>query len=396
MEQPEDPSAEESVPERVVWQEFNVPWRFPVVFTRNAFAPGNDALATALRSFGPVAVFPVADSGVTEANGGLAEDVATYAACHCDVLRLVSPLHVLPGGERCKNGPGQVEILHRLFHRHQLCRHSVVLAIGGGAFLDVVGYAAATAHRGLRLVRLPTTTLAQSDAGIGVKNGYNAFGRKNWVGTFAPPFAVVNDFQFLHTLPLRQRRAGLAEAVKVAVIKDGDFFHLLSAKHRELALLEPGLLEETIIRCAMLHLQHVAAGDPFEKGSARPLDFGHWSGHALEEASGGEILHGEAVAMGMALDCLYAAEKGLMTEEEGDAILGLLRDLGFRLFHPLLAGLDLQAALDRFRQHLGGGLSITLPVGIGCRTELHQLDPEALHRARRRLMSLPLKRRESS
>jgi len=373
--------------ERVFWQEFSVPWRFPVIFTRNVFAPANNALATVFQAAGPVPVLAIADSGVAEANDGLADAVQAYASSHRNALRLLSPLHVLPGGEKCKNGAAQVDRLHRLFHKHKLCRHSVVLAIGGGAFLDMAGYAAATAHRGLRLVRLPTTTLAQNDAGIGVKNGYNSFGRKNWVGTFAPPFAVISDLNFLSTLPNRECRAGLAEAVKVAVIKDAGFFQLLSGQRKKLAALELEQMEEMIIRCAALHLEHIASGDPFEQGSARPLDFGHWSAHALEEASGGEILHGEAVAMGMALDCLYAAEKGLLREEERDQIIHLLQDLGFRLSHPVLAELDLEGALDRFRQHLGGTLCITLPLGIGCRAEFHQMDLEVLHSSRDRLMA---------
>ncbi len=374
---------------RVLWQEFSVPWRFPVIFSRNIFSPSSKTLLAVLGAEGPTTILAVADAGVATATPGLAEDVAAYFSIHQEKLRLVAPLQVLAGGETCKAGATQVETLHRLFLKFRLCRHSMVVAIGGGAFLDVVGYAAATAHRGIRLVRVPTTTLAQNDAGIGVKNGYNSFGRKNWVGTFAPPYAVVNDFDFLRTLSSRQCRSGMAEAVKVAVIKDQDFFRFLSAERGNLAAFQQQPVEEMIVRCARLHLRHIAAGDPFERGAARPLDFGHWAAHALEEASAGEILHGEAVAMGMALDATYAVEIGLLSKPEGDAILHLLQGLGFSLSHAAMAALDLEESLDRFRQHLGGTLTITLPTRIGHKTEVHEINLEMLHHSRDWLQSLP-------
>ena len=375
-----------------LWQEFVIPYRYRVAFTRNVFSSHNRVLADSVSlSEGPAAIFPVVDQGVADADPDLASRLEEYAAAHPAELQLVSGLHVLPGGEQCKEGAQQVEKLHRLFLEHQLCRHSFILAIGGGAFLDVVGYSAATAHRGIRLIRLPTTTLAQNDAGVGVKNGYNAFGRKNWVGSFSPPFAVINDFDFIRTLPPRHCRAGMAEAVKVALIKDAALFCFLSNERNALARFEWEQMEKMIIRCAHLHLQHIAAGDPFEQGSMRPLDFGHWSAHALEESSRGEILHGEAVAIGMALDSHYAWQKGLLTEGERDAIINLLQDLGFTLVHPALALIDLGESLDRFRQHLGGRLSITMPVGIGNSKELREMDLPLLQRSREWLLKLPLR-----
>ncbi|SNB44675.1 3-dehydroquinate synthase [Geobacter sp. DSM 9736] len=376
-------------PVRCLWQEFAVPYRFPVYFTRNSFSPENAALAEAAGSAeGPTAVFPIVDAGVAAVWPDLGERIGMYARSHPHALALAAGLHIFPGGERCKDGEAQVGQLHRLFLKHGLCRHSVVLAIGGGAFLDVAGYAASTAHRGIRLVRMPTTTLSQNDAGVGVKNGYNAFGRKNWVGSFSPPFAVVNDFDFLRTLAPRQRRAGIAEAIKVAVIKDTGFFRFLSAERNALARFSSPQAEEMIVRCARLHMDHIAAGDPFETGCARPLDFGHWAAHALEETSG-DILHGEGVAIGIALDTRYAWETGLVSEAEGEAILHLLQDIGFQLSYPALAQIDLCRSLDSFRQHLGGRLTITLPNGIGSSIDVNSMDLPLLHRCREWLMSLP-------
>jgi 3-dehydroquinate synthase len=379
--------AEES--NRVIWQDFSVRWRFPVIFTRNMFAPSNSVLADVMDGEGKALLLPLADAGVASAHPELENAIEACAARYEERMELVSPLQVLPGGEGCKDGDRQVAELHRLLLSYGLCRHSIVLAIGGGAFLDVVGYAAATAHRGIRLVRVPTTTLAQNDAGVGVKNGYNAFGRKNWAGTFAPPHAVINDFDFLRTLPERHCRAGLAEAVKIAVIKEAPFFHWLHRERVNLARLRLPYVEEAVTRCAILHLEHIAVGDPFERGNARPLDFGHWAAHALEEATGGEILHGEGVAIGMALDAIYAAMTGLLPEGERDAILGLLQDLGFRLMHPALTKLDLEASLDRFRQHLGGRLSITLPISIGRRRDVPEVDMPLMQRSRSLLMNRP-------
>jgi len=274
-----------------------------------------------------------------------------------------------------------VERIHALVERHRLCRHSYIIAIGGGAVLDAAGYAAATAHRGVRLIRVPTTVLAQNDAGVGVKNGVNAFGRKNFLGTFAPPFAVINDNDFLKTLQVRDLRSGIAEAVKVGLIRDRVFFDSLYAERAELALFAPAALERMIVRCAELHLEHISsAGDPFECGSSRPLDFGHWNAHKLEELSGSELRHGEAVAIGIALDSLYSHGKGLLGDLDLRKILTLLEDIGFVLYHPALSWLDVGKALQEFQEHLGGELSIPLLAGIGTKVEAHQIDVRLMNR----------------
>src|SRR5204862_561409 len=130
-------------------------------------------------------------------------------------------------GERVKNKHDWVLRVHHAIERAGLCRHSFLAAVGGGAVLDMAGLAAATAHRGIRHIRIPTTVLSQNDSGIGVKNGVNAFGKKNFLGTFAPPFAVINDSGFLTTLDDRDWRSGIAEAIKVALIKDAPFFNFI-------------------------------------------------------------------------------------------------------------------------------------------------------------------------
>lgn len=358
-------------------QQFSIHYTFPVYFNRDVFRPEDPLLASVFLQGGRERhnVLCVVDSGVLAKRPDLAAQIESYALAHREGMGLCSPILVVEGGESCKTQPAVVDTIIKRIHDCHLCRHSYVLAIGGGAVLDAVGYAAAVAHRGLRLIRMPTTVLGQNDAGIGVKNGINGQGRKNFIGTFAPPFAVINDFAFLDTLPPRELRAGMAEAVKVALIKDGSFFSSLYEQRFELATFSPRPMEEMIHRCAALHMHHIGCGgDPFELGSARPLDFGHWSAHRLEEMTGGLLRHGEAVSIGIALDSLYSYYSGMIEESELRQILTLLGDLGLPLFHPALTSLDVSAALDEFREHLGGELAITLLTGIGSKKEVDLIE----------------------
>ena len=363
-------------------QAFSVAYSFPVLFTRGAFDPKNPLLAQTLGRGGSRRhrVLVAVDSNVADATDGLLQRITAWFAAQGSALELAGPPFLVRGGEICKSDPLEVSQLHDLVARYRIDRQSFILAIGGGAVLDAVGFAAATAHRGVRLVRMPTTVLGQNDAGIGVKNGINFLGRKNFLGSFAPPFAVINDFDFLRTLPARDLRAGMAEAVKVAAIKDADFLHWIHTERRRLAAFAPDAVEELIRRCAKKHIEHVGGADPFELGSARPLDFGHWTAHALEELTGHELRHGEAVAIGCALDSLYAHEVGLLSELELKKLLQTLEGLGFEVYHPALSRMDLREALAQFREHLGGELCLTVPHGLGRKVELNEIDLPLLGR----------------
>jgi 3-dehydroquinate synthase len=357
-------------------QSFSACYSFPVCFTRDAFAPSNSTLTDVLRRAGERScrLLVVLDSGVAQADPALLERIGSHVEAHRDRLELAAAPLIVRGGEACKNNGSEVERIQAMVGQLGMCRHSFILAIGGGAVLDAAGFAAATAHRGIRLIRMPSTTLAQNDAGVGVKNGINAFGRKNFLGCFAPPFAVINDFNFLQTLAPRDLRAGISEAVKVALVRDAAFFESLYAARAKLAAFEAGTMENSIMRCAKLHLEHIAtSGDPFESGSSRPLDFGHWVAHKLEDLSSGEIRHGEAVAIGIALDALYSCRTGLLGSEDLHRILTLLQQVGFNLYHRLLDDMDLPRALREFQEHLGGELSIPLLKGIGEQVECHEL-----------------------
>ncbi|UFS69559.1 3-dehydroquinate synthase [Geomonas sp. RF6] len=368
---------------KTIRQSFSVEYSFPVFFARDVLGSDDSPLAELLSGHGEerVKVLTVIDAQVVAAYPSLLEKLSRFAEKHRGRVSFILPPFIMRGGEICKTQPQEVERIHALVEKHGLCRHSFILAIGGGAVLDAAGFAAATAHRGVRLIRMPTTTLAQNDAGVGVKNGINAFGRKNFTGSFAPPFAVINDFDFLDCLPPRELRAGISEAVKVALIRDRAFFDFLHYARERLAHFEPQAMERMVTRCAELHLEHIATGgDPFEFGSSRPLDFGHWSAHKLEDLTGGEIRHGEAVAIGIALDALYSFHQRLIGEIELRRILDTLEGIGFQLYHLALNWIDVPAALREFREHLGGELSIPLLNGIGAKVDHHEIDADLYRR----------------
>ncbi len=365
-----------------------VKWTHRLRFTRDVFDPANGTLRGVLDPPDDAArrIAAFCDQGVADAWPQLEERLIAYAAAHPDRMAIAGGFLTIPGGERAKNESGIVDRAVAHIYEARLCRHSTVLAIGGGAVLDVVGFAASIAHRGMRLVRLPTTTLAQADSGVGVKNGVNAFGRKNFLGTFAPPWAVVNDFDFLATLTDRDWRCGFAEAVKVGLVKDARYFAWLERNAPLLAARDPGTAEEAVRRCAILHLDHiVSGGDPFELTHARPLDFGHWSAHKLEQMTGFEMRHGEAVAAGIALDVQYACLRGWIEPADADRVHRTLRNLGFELYHPAMAEPALLDGLEEFREHLGGRLTIAMIRGIGKPSDVHEIDRAVMVRAIERL-----------
>ncbi len=378
----------------VLEHSIQVGWQLRVFFTEDVFALANPTLKNALADTAPRKVLVVLEDSLAQAQPELTRQIENYFSTTAASLNLIHPPLLVSGGETAKNSTTLVGELHAQIHRHHIDRHSYLIAIGGGALLDVAGFAAATAHRGVRHVRIPTTTLSQADSGVGVKNGINAFGKKNFIGTFAPPFAVINDFNLLATLEPRDKRGGYVEAVKVACIRDAKFFNELERDATQLAAFEPAAMKHLIRRCAELHLNHIATGgDPFEMGSARPLDFGHWAAHKLEQLSGFKISHSEAVATGIALDVIYSRQTGLLDAKPAERILKLLEQLGFNLFANELLNTDSSGhlqilnGLEEFREHLGGELTITLINKIGHGVEVHKMNPQKIAEAVHELQS---------
>lgn len=379
----DNPAAQSKSNLRMFSQRFSISYEFSVCFTRDVFSLENTAFFEAIDSANgraPNLVSFVIDEGVEREMPDLRRRIAAYVEAWPG-LRLAGPITSIAGGEAAKNDPALVLDLQKRFVEAGLDRHSYVVCVGGGAALDLVGYAAATTHRGIRHVRIPTTVLAQNDSGVGVKNGINAFGMKNMLGTFVPPYAVINDSAFIDVLPGREKRAGMAESVKVALIRDRAFFEWLEEKAEALALFASEPLENLIRHCALLHMRQIAhGGDPFERGSVRPLDFGHWAAHKLEVLSGYELRHGEAVAIGIALDTRYSVLTGLLPAGNELRVCRLLKRLGFTLWHNALDTRDesgrrlLLKGLEEFREHLGGDLTITLLAGLGTGVEVHTMD----------------------
>ncbi len=372
-------------------QKICVPFEYPVYFTKDIFSPENPDFKEAICRSEPNRrhrLFVVLDQGIVDAWPKLAADIERYVQHHRKSLELAAQPVIVPGGEQVKSSPETIQRLHRLLHELRFDRQSFVVIIGGGAVQDMAGFAAATVHRGLRVVRVPTTVLSQNDSGVGVKNGINAFGIKNFLGTFAPPFAVLSDVRFLDTLSTRDRIAGMAEAVKVALIRDDQFFRWLGEHAEQLASFEPEATGRMVQKGAELHMEHTAtSGDPFEFGAARPLDFGHWAAHKLETMTGYSLRHGEAVAIGMALDTRYSVEAGLLEPRACEDICRLMERLGLRLWDDALltvgndGRLKVLGGLADFREHLGGELTVTLLERIGRGVEVHEIHEDLVVRS---------------
>lgn len=369
-------------------QKLTLPFEYPVIFTSHIFNAANPVLADAidrLREHTIHRAMVFVDGNVARHYPRLAGAIPRYFDAHSQRMQLAAPPRLLPGGEACKNDFPLIENLAASMLAAHLSRHACVIAAGGGAVLDAVGFAASLVHRGLRLIRLPTTALSQEDGGVGVKNGVNFAGQKNALGVFAPPFAVISDFEFLRTLDDRAWRDGIAEAFKVAIIRDETFFDFLTQNAAELCKRDFAAMQQIVVRCAELHLEHIRiGGDPFEYGNARPLDFGHWSAHKLETLSHFKISHGEAVAAGILLDSLYAVQQGWLDRDEFERIRSGLDRSGLPVWFGELETRDdsgqlrIFEGLSEFQEHLGGDLCVTFPKKIGHRHEVHAIDLAAM------------------
>lgn len=378
-------------------QTFQVPFEYQIEFTEGVFDLKNNLLAHFIKQekgSQQVKIGVVIDAGVFNTHPDLLPQINGYFEQLPGVSLSYQPL-VVEGGEEVKNNLDAFKAVLELIDKGKIDRHSYLIGIGGGAVLDMVGFAAAIGHRGIRHIRIPTTVLSQNDSGVGVKNGINFFGKKNFLGAFAPPVLVINDFQFLTTLSDRDWRSGMSEAVKVALIKDRTFFEWLEDHALKLAKRDLEAMKVLVFECARLHADHIVGNkDPFESGSSRPLDFGHWAAHKLEQLTQFELKHGEAVAIGIALDIRYGGMAGIMPEEACDRAVQVLNNLGFETFHPALldetqskVNPELIKGLEEFREHLGGELTITMVPEIGHKTDIHEMDADLINKAALKLKS---------
>ncbi len=364
---------------------FHVPFVHRLRFTQDVLRQDAEVLLDLLEGSGngPAKVQFWLDTNVEQAVPKLCEQIEAFCQEHGDRIEWVGPIQRVPGGEVIKNEIHILERMLKVMHAADLDRRSYVVVIGGGAVLDAVGFAAAIAHRGIRLVRLPTTTLAQADSGIGVKNSVNLFQKKNWLGTFAVPWGVVNDAALLRSLSDRDFICGFSEAVKVSLLKSREMFLRLEQTATAIRQRNSAAAGEMIRWSAQLHLEHITrGGDPFEALEARPLDFGHWSAHRLETLSDFDLRHGEAVAIGVAIDTVYSSLVHGLDPPVAERVLNCLHQLGFTLDHPILDDTEpIFAGLEEFRQHLGGRLTLTMVHDIGQSLEVHSIDVPQMRQA---------------
>ena len=361
---------------------FAVPFTHRLRFTNDILGSDEKVLIDLLESSDnqPARVQFWMDRNLANANPEIELKLKQLSGSHPDRIKRVGNIQFVPGGEEIKNDIQVLEKMLKVFNVSDLDRRSYIVVIGGGAVLDTVGFAAGIAHRGIRLIRLPTTTLAQADSGLGVKNGVNLFRKKNWLGTFAVPWGVINDAEMLNTLSNRDFIAGFSEAVKVSLLKDTRFFNSLCRNAAQVAERDLESSLDAIRQSAQLHLDHITqGGDPFEMLEARPLDFGHWSAHKLESMSDFVLRHGEAVAIGVAIDAVYSSLALGLPVSDADRILRCLSELGFSLTDPALHDVELLFdGLEEFRQHLGGRLTLTMLPKIGEPVEVHQINRELM------------------
>ena len=255
-----------------------------------------------------------------------------------------------------------VETLYRRFLELGVDRKTFILGVGGGIVTDVAGFAASTYMRGVRFGFVSTTLLGQVDASVGGKNGVNVDGYKNMAGTFTQPQFVICDPAMLRTLPDREFRAGLAEAVKAAVIADGDLFARLEGASFEALRTDTDLLSD-VVSAAIRVKADIVEHDEKESGERRKLNLGHTLAHASEKCSN-RMIHGEAVAVGTALIASAAVRLGVLKEEDRQRIVSVLTRLGFDLTPPVeLKRLLKEVGKDKKSED--GLLRIVLPVGIG-------------------------------
>lgn len=378
---------------QILKQSFSVSFNYNVFFTSNIFSVNNSLLENFFTSSGKdngnKKILFVVDGAVWKAHPYLASAIPDYFSARTEIPKPVEKIIVVTGGEATKNDDSQLNNILQGINQFGIDRHSFLAVIGGGAVLDMAGYAAAIAHRGIKLIRIPTTVLSQNDSGVGVKNSINFFDKKNFLGTFSPPVAVFNDAAFLRTLDDRNWRSGLAEAIKVALIKDREFFTWMEDNAALLNARNEQAMKESIFVCARLHMEHIAGLDPFESGSSRPLDFGHWSAHKMEQLTGYQLLHGEAVAIGIALDVIYSCLQNYLPEAAMLRVIDLLQQLGFELAHPVLADEEnILRGLAEFREHLGGQLTIMMLHEIGEGFSVHEVDHEKFREAIHKLKLL--------
>lgn len=363
----------------------SMPISYEVRIERNLLDPGNDTLVDRVFSGAQRRRLFVVEHTVFELYGQRLEH---YAHHH----RLPVHFMVVDADERGKGLDLAMRIVDAMDEMHMDRRREPLVAIGGGVLLDVVGWAASVFRRGTPFIRIPTTFLAMIDAGVGIKTGINHRGRKSLLGSYHPPKTVLIDPAFLRTLPRRQLGNGLAEAAKLGLICDAELWSLLANHAAGLlgtvfdATEGPGARAgEQVLRRAVNGMIAQLQPNLWERDLQRLVDFGHTFSPAVEMAALPDLLHGEAVALDMALSCALAAGRGLQDEGTLDGVLDVLLSLGLPVTHPDCRPDVVARGLAESVVHRSGRQLIPVPIRPGHATFLDGVTDAELRAALRRL-----------
>jgi 3-dehydroquinate synthase len=301
---------------------------------------------------------------ITDSNVGPIYGRSAVASFPAGSAEMVS----IPAGEIHKTRETWSALTDDLLSRG-LGRDTTVIALGGGVVGDLAGFVAATFMRGVPVVQVPTTFLAMIDASVGGKTGVDTPAGKNLVGVFHPPAMVIIDPQMLATLPLRQLRTGFAEAIKHGAIADSGYFEAVTRELPVLLASGGDSVSDSFARVIVRSIEikaEVVLRDERERGLRKVLNFGHTIGHALEALSGYELAHGEAVAIGMALESALAERAGIAEAGTSDQIRDSLGAAGLPIDRPeAISGERIMDAMRADKKVRGGQVEYALPSRIG-------------------------------
>jgi 2-epi-5-epi-valiolone synthase len=289
----------------------------------------------------------------------------------------------------------QVECICESANAAGLSRHGLIIGVGGGIALDLAGMAASVFRRGVGYIRVPTTLVGLVDVAVGIKHGVNAFGRKNLLGSFYPPIASISDYSFLTTLPECEIACGMAEIVKVALVRDEDLLQQIEQYGEQLLAscfqLPESAAHEIALRAETLMMEELAP-NLFESNLARLVDFGHTFSPKIETASNYRISHGQAVALDLLLSTAISANKGICEQSLFTRLSILLGALHLPIWHSEIPSAEeLCAAVQNARQQRGGELNLVVPRAPGCAVFLQDVERGEIEKALQQMRKLDLK-----
>lgn len=293
----------------------------------------------------------------------------------------------IPNGESSKS-LWQAECLYDYLASKAVDRDSAVLALGGGVVGDLAGFVASTWLRGVRFINCPTTLLAAVDAGVGGKTGLNHAGLKNVVGTFRQPERIVIDVSTLKTMDDRSFRSGVAESLKHGVIAGDGFFEWQSEQRENIQSRTPEVLEELIMRNLRIKVGIVVLDERDRLGERAKLNFGHTIGHALEAASGYELMHGECVGLGMLGATHIAVERGLADSRMAEVLQAALADFGLPVQFAHSDDISaLISLMHRDKKAVAGQVRFVLPERVGLVSAGYEVSDDEMRFALGKLMA---------